>query len=316
MSDNSKSKTPHDPSGMSQLHEQMKLAQQRQAQEAKSGRAAAGTVSAIPATQECFQVELPSRSVLYSTDAGDHVFPNGIVRLRPMGSAEENLIFSPGGDAYTKIDTIINNCYLDGARWNPQELLVVDRFYLLFMLRINMFGKNYKTDFGCRYCDYQDPEMEMDLMEDLDVVRMDDGTIEPFNVRLPHKGSDVTFRLLRGKDEAEIQRFVKRSRMKGQKGQRSGSSLAEDDPQALRFRIARQLVSIDGADVTGNFERAYAFARSLQMGDTNEFRLAVDEVEPGLDTEIIVDCPGCGKTNRTRLPMNEEFFLPSGRMQR
>ena len=247
-----------------------------------------------------FTVELPSRGIYYLNEDGQQLLLEGKANLRPMGKQEEALLFQRGGDPVMKIATIVNNCYLDRDKVKAEDLLIVDRFYILFMLRVQMFGPVYEVPFRCSYCGHQ-RKMKINVMEELEVKQAKDEDIEPFNVDLPHCKQNVAYKLLRGKDEAEIARYTKRFRMQ---------STDAGDP-SNRYRIAKQILQIDGNDVDKT--SATKFADTLDMADANEFRLAVEEVECGIDLEIMHDCEGCGATVEFVLPFTIEFLQPGKR---
>lgn len=245
---------------------------------------------------EQFTVELPSRGVLY----GD-AMPGGKANLRPMGEAEERLLFQRGGDPMTKVQKIVDNCYLDGNKVTPGNLLMIDRFYILLMLRIQMFGPVYEIPFRCSSCNHQ-RRVHINLLDDLDKKDMVDGIAEPFEVTLPHCQKTVGFRLLRGNDEDQIAKHSKRMMMK--------STDFGDD--SARYRLGKQIVTIDGEEATD--KAAQDLAHGLDMADANEFRLAVEDVEGGVDLTLLQDCPACGYINENMMPFTVEFFRPSARL--
>jgi hypothetical protein len=244
---------------------------------------------------EMFTVELPSRGVLY-----EDKLPGGKVNLRPMGEAEENLLFQRGGDAVMKAHRIVDNCYLDAAKVAPGDLLMIDGFYILLMLRVQMFGPVYEVPFRCQACSHQ-RKTRVNILEELDKRDMADGVVEPFEVVLAHAKKTVNFRLLRRKDEEDVSKHTKRMLMK--------STDFGDD--SARYRIGKQIMSIDGKEVGG--EEAQRFARALDMKDANDFRLAVEAVEGGVDLTLYQDCPACGYANEYTMPFTAEFFRPSNR---
>lgn len=246
-------------------------------------------------TPEAFTVQLPSSGGLY-----DGNLPGGKATLRPMGAPEEQIIFQRGGDPLAKSSKIIDGCYLDAEKVTPGDLLMIDRLYILFMLRVQMFGPVYRIPFSCQRCNHQ-RKVDINIMDDLDVTRMGEDLEEPFEVDLPHCGSHIEFRLLRGKDEEEVSRHAKRVMLK---------STDAGDPSS-RYRIGLQIVTVDGDPVEK--QKAVEFAKSLDMADSNEFRLGVEAVEGGIDLMLVHDCEQCGYVNEFLLPFTAEFLQPSTR---
>lgn len=246
-------------------------------------------------TSEAFTVQLPSTGALY-----DGKLPGGKATLRPMGAPEEQIIFQRGGDPLAKSSKIISGCYLDAEKLPPEELLMVDRLYILFMLRVQMFGPVYEIPFACQRNDHQ-RKIKVNIMKDLEVKRMDEDLEEPFEVDLPHSGKHIEFRLLRGKDEDEVSRHAKRIMLK---------SSDAGDPSS-RYRIGLQILTIDSEKVEKS--KATDFALGIDMADANEFRLAVEAVEGGIDLMLMHDCEQCGFVNEFLLPFTAEFLQPSTR---
>lgn len=255
---------------------------------------------------ETFAVELPSRGVLYGGK-----LPGGKINLRGLGASEEALLFNQG-DAVLNISKIIDNCYMEAKSLPPGELLITDRLYILFMLRIKAYGSVYNNvPFRCVSCRHQ-RKIVINLLEDLSDKRMavdgDKVPTEPFEVILPHADVVVQFRLPRGKDELEIQRHSKRMLMQ--------SSDATDP--SYRYRIAIQLVAVgdrilDQSGVPADKQYAIQFASNLDMPDANAFRNAVNAVESGIDPMLYHTCESCGYINELIIPLTAEFFQPSGR---
>ena len=242
-----------------------------------------------------FTIELPSRGLLY----GDKL-PEGKINLRPMGEQEERLLFQEGGDGMRKVQQLIDNCYQDGDKVPACDLVVTDRFYILFMLRIQMFGPMYEIRFKCADCNHS-RKMNLDLLQDLDKTELPDDAKEPFLTTLSHNKTEIGFRLLRGKDETAIAKHTKRMSL---------SSSASNDTSS-RYRIAKQIVTLDGNETTE--EEALAFAKSLDMRDVNDFRLDTEAVEAGVVMTLVTDCPSCASVNEQILPFTVEFFRPSKR---
>jgi len=238
-----------------------------------------------------FTVQLPSRGVLY-----EGKLPEGKIVLRPLTTAEESILYSPSGDGVTKISNIINSCIVS-KDLPPEDLLLIDRFFILIDLRTRSFGPFYDVPLKCQFCDAQ-TKSRLDIREELEVKYMEDGLEEPFDVKLPICGDTLQFRLLRGKDELSIARYSKRIRMQ---------SVDVGDP-SYQYRLATQIVGVNGKELERLGKEQYV--KRLDMGDTNAFRLEVEKVEGGVDTTILLDCRNCGATNQMEMPFTIEFFRP------
>ncbi len=243
-----------------------------------------------------FTVDLPSRGLHYGG-----ALPEGKIMVRAMGEAEEALLFQRSGDPVTKIARILDNCYVDENKFPAQDLLETDRLYILFMLRVQMFGASYRIPYRCDECRFQG-KRDVDLMEELETIRLKDGCTEPFEALLPDCDQVVQFRGLRGSDSQAIRRKIRRAES------RSKDDEAISDP-TNRLRIARQITAIDEADCTE--AEAEDFAHSLTFADAQTFRTEAEKYESGLDPRVFVECPKCGFDNELTLPLTADFFRPS-----
>lgn len=253
--------------------------------------APAQTVKMDTGTNRAFKITLPSMGVPY----GDKV-PGGIVDLRPMTTAEEAILYNAAGDGVSKISNIINACFLSKSI-TTEELLLTDRFYILLMLRTRSFGARYDFPIRCASCGQQS-KTNVNLAEDMKIVPMDAGMVEPFDVNLPISGDVLSLRFLRGKDEARIAKHAKRMRLQ---------SSDPADPSYL-YRLALQIVAINGKE--SNLMTAEEYVRKLDVGDSKAMRIAMENAEGGVDTTIYVDCAQCGFANEMELPFTVEFFRP------
>jgi hypothetical protein len=280
----------------------------------------------MSAERNPFMVELPSRGLLYGENH------DGTALLRPMGDREEALLYQQGGDPAMKMAQIIDQCYLSGDTFPPDELLITDRLYILLMLRLEMFGPWYKIPFRCRECRHQE-ETTINVLEELNKIEMgvDPSTgetrdvREPFQMQYPlsRSGYQIRFRLLRAHDEKAIIREMRNARFGRQRGDTRIAAGTGDtrEPDSV-IRIARQIVEVGVPNESGDFDwKDYSYAQrvkfvhGLDMADRNEFRLEVESVEGGVDLTLLLDCPACGFTNKFLMPFTEEFLVPSTRLR-
>jgi hypothetical protein len=106
-------------------------------------------------------------------------------------------------------------------------------------------------------------------------------------------------RHLRGRDEVKISKHVKKVRLE---------STDPSDP-SYSFRQALQIVSVNGEEKP--LKALNKYVQGLQVADMTAMRLAMQEVEAGVDTKLVVDCLSCGHVNTPTLPFDLEFFRPS-----
>jgi len=238
-------------------------------------------------------VDLPSKGLYYE----DGLVQNGQLEIKPMSAREEKLVAGiKGNNVDDVIDVILSRCLV--TKITPEQLLVTDRFYLLFALRANSYGEDYKFDLTCPSCE-SSAKYTVKIPGDLEVVPPVDNEVEPFYTTLPDSKLAIQFRLLRGKDTKVIKNYVEKEIKKG--------NYTDGDPGYI-YRIAKHLVSVNGRAL--DMMTAMELVSRLSAKDCSFLKNQFDKRTPGLKTDIHVDCKICGKEITTDLPMTAEFFRP------
>jgi len=235
-------------------------------------------------------VELPSRGKFYGAAC-----PDGIVEMFPMTGREEALVSGMGASNITTIfDTLLKRCMKTGPP--VEELLTSDRFYLLFVLRSNSYGEDYTFTTKCPSCSARVNHTSK-VPSDFKILWAKDEWAEPFSVTLPRSQATVQFRLLRGKDEAEILQYARREEAKARL----------EDPSFI-YRLAKALVTINGK--TPEIQTAMTFIENLIGEDCSALKNAIDDVTPGAVTGVDITCTNgrCGDFFRVDLPFTGDFF--------
>jgi len=257
-------------------------------------------------------ITLPSHGIFY-----DDKLPDGRLEIRKMTAHEESILQSQGVDVYARLDTIMRNCVrVPDDRMKPGQFLISDRLALMLAQRIHTFGPLYKFTYPCPSCRHNN-RVEVDINKEFDTITPEDVVrkmeekgvadfklTEPFEVDLLDAQTKVQCRFLRGDDEIEILRRSKRMQMQG---------MDATDPSHL-IRLATSLVSV--SSVGPEWEKLKPvqkemWVRGLTATDTARIRIAVEERETGLNTNLIHTCRSCGAQNEVPLRFDAEFFLPS-----
>lgn len=249
------------------------------------------------------QLQVASKGLL----DGDN-FPEGRLHIEPWGTQEERLLISPNIDYDETINRLIVR--LTDCPLPPEDLLLADRQHIFIYMRCLSFGGDYSFSFQCSECK-EKVRHSMDLEKDLDVKYADDSDLlkalgcddvadfkEPFEFTLPLQQKRVAWRLLRGKDEMRVKRYVRKMTKK------HGS----DERYDYIYRAALRIVSVDGNEL--EITDAITFVSSLKGKDALAIRQAVDRVDFGLDTELEVKCRNCGYPNDLIMPIDKSFFRP------
>lgn len=95
------------------------------------------------------EIELPSRGRFYDDTDGP---ANGIISIRPMKGEEEQILATPRfvrkGQA---INMIFQNCIKE--QYRADQLLTIDRTYILIYLRGISYSPNYDVEVKCPDCE-------------------------------------------------------------------------------------------------------------------------------------------------------------------
>lgn len=268
-------------------------------------------------------MDLPSRGVLYrDRDTGTEFLPGGKILLRKMTTEEESILLSQGQQGLERIAKIVTNCVRlpeaagTPAKITPADFLLTDRMAILLALRTLTFRTPFYTyTYRCQFCGQtakatanlaedlpeRNPETIADrLLAEKKIASREEFTLaEPLDLHLPDRKVDIQVRFLRGHDEERIAKRAKRVRM---------ASNDTHDPSHI-YRMALQLVTIDGTEPREADREE--FVRKLSGEDSAYWRIAVDEIEPGLDLTVYPTCAGCGADNELSLPFTAEFFRPA-----
>lgn len=240
------------------------------------------------------EVTLPSSGKFYEGQ-----IPGGVVSIEPLGTKEEKL-FSAGYDSGAEvINKIFDACVASPV--DHRDLVLGDRMYLLLQLRAISYGSNYEFPFRCSECNRRSYK-DVDLTK-LPVIKAsgDDGM--KFTVTLPILGNELVLRLLTGRDEDKIRRYIKQVTAKS-KGRQTSAEYT--------YRLARRVVSIDG-DPTG-IRESMEFVESLKGQDSLAIRDAIIDADIGPDLDVEPICQHCQFENGPfSVPFNAEFFRPRRR---
>lgn len=223
-------------------------------------------------SETAIQVELPSECRAYNL--GDS--PEPIV-IRPMTFEDEKFLATTvkasGGAA---VDLLLDRC-VEGVK--VQDLLAMDKLYLLLKLREISYGDDYKTTIICRKCRTENPITV--LLSELPVNPVPDDFTDPVEVLLPTINKKAKVRLPRVRDEKILV-----------------------DPEVFMAQLWRFVAEIDGhtdkAILAGVVEK-------LPLKDMKTIINAM-KMDYGVETKVNFKCKSCGGAEVVDLPIDENFF--------
>jgi len=253
---------------------------------------------------------------------------NGIihdeVELRAMTGNEEDLLGNDKIPFLSRINSILANCVKRIGTITDQgqihravsELPSGARTHLLILLRVVTHWKavkdEYEMTFTCpqRGCGRESTH-KIDLLS-LDQFTMADPRVMITKVKLPDSGSEVSWCVMTGWRDHVLDVVV-------------GSDNRGD---LLSHAILVRLVDWDGERVelgvddflakdmkkmrmSKNAMKLLKRVKGLTVGDRETLRASFLDKEPGIDTDVEVECPGCGVVTETTLVVGQPgFFFP------
>ena len=238
------------------------------------------------------EVQLPSKGRFYDGTNGPS---NGIVSLRPMTGEEEQILATPRfvrkGQA---INMIFQKCIKENFK--VENLLTVDRTYLLLYLRGISYSSSYDVEVKCPECGAKfSTNVDLSSLY-VETCPMEYGPI--LEDVLPNTKLRFRYRLSTGKDEQEINDYRER-RMK-----MFGDSATDD---TLTYRTAQLLEEIDGINDKTELQ---ILLKNLPINDVSYIRGVINEPPFGVDTKIEIHCPSCSAEFSIDLPLETNFFFP------
>lgn len=236
----------------------------------------------------------------------DIVCPSGFAcTIRELQVREEDLIANPknrrGNKVVSKLLDSVTTQVTDWSIYKPTEggkvnwdkLLLGDRFYMLYRIRMLSYGEEYDFSFNCPECSKKCnatldlSTLEMKRLSDESKKILSEGGL--FETTLPRCGKKVKFRLLVGSDEKNIQTLTTKNK------ENISTSI-------LNYRV----MEVDDVKFTNKVE----FLRSLGSRDATFLRKEFDRVDCGIETGINLECIHCFSEVELDVKFDENFFFP------
>ena len=235
-------------------------------------------------------VELPSKGYFY---ADGHPLSSGKVEIKYMTAKEEDILTSQNLiQQGTVIDKLLQAVVVDKSI-KLDDMLIGDKNAIMLSARILGYGKQYEFT-------YEGEEQSVDLST-LEAVNMDFSKFtrgkNEFNFKLPTSEREVTFKLLNGKDEKDIESEIK-----------AKQKISKNQSSELTTRLKYMILSVDGAS-----EKSYInnfVDNEFLSRDSLAFRQYLSSITPDVDMNVeVVDSDG--KKTEVAVPITVRFFWPS-----
>lgn len=240
------------------------------------------------------EIQLPSLGKFYDGENGPS---NGRLSIRPMTGEEEQILATPRfvkkGQA---INMIFQKCLKEGTQFKSENLLTIDRTFLLIYLRGISYSPNYDVEIKCPECETKFSTTIN--LNSLYVESCPDNFGPILQDVLPNTKLPFRYRLSTGRDEQEI------TEHKDRRVKAFGDAAADD---TLTFRTACLLDEIDGIV---NKNELQILLKNLPIGDVSYIRNCINEPPFGVDTNVAIVCPSCYAEFEIDLPLEASFFFP------
>ena len=230
------------------------------------------------------EIELPSKGLVYLKD---NPLSSGKVEIKYMTAKEEDIL---SNQAYiengTVLDKLLESVII--SKINIKDLIIGDKNAVLIATRILGYGSEYKITINNKQQTIDLSELEN---KEFDKSTMLEGKNE-FSFTLPHSSTKITYKILDGHDEKNIER-----ELKGLKKLNKNAS-----PEAST-RLKYTLTSVNGETETKDireFVDNYFLAR-----DARAFRDHLRHTQPDVDLNDILD-----SGEEVTVPIGLSFFWP------
>jgi hypothetical protein len=230
-------------------------------------------------------IELPSKGLLYPES---NPLSSGKLEMKYMTAKEEDIL---SNQSYIQKGTVLDKLLeslIVTKEINVTDLIVGDKNALLIAARVLGYGKDYTFTY-----DGKEHEIDLSILENktFDESLIAKGTNE-FSYTLPSTGTEITFKLLTGKDELNINKEIE-----GLK------KIHKDSSPELSTRLKYMITSVAGdreAKTIRNFVDNYLLAR-----DSRALREYIRRIQPDVDLNYTLD-----SGEEVTIPINISFFWP------
>lgn len=262
--------------------------------------------------EEC---RLPSNGLYYGWE-------DGIVKVRAMGQTAEKILATPRlAQSGQSIEYLFRECCQFPDGFDPIDLLIGDRIFLLYFLRGITYGNLYEfavpcPNVNCNILSTHTYDLN-ELQRTIVFARQEMGR-EPFKVFLPYMSKVVDaevyvgVRFLRAGDANQIvqkKKILKNNVAKPSKRNPFDRKARQEQyDETVVENLEKVIVHV--MDETDPI-KIKAFIDRMHAQDTAVLREWIKDYTPGIDSGIEIHCPHCEQEFSIELPITETFFRPA-----
>lgn len=217
-------------------------------------------------------VDLPSKGRFYKDFAGAKVIP--------LLFEDEQKILMSKNKKINPINEIIAKC-VEGV--NTNELLDIDKLYLLLKIKEISYGPEYKFQLLCPACGVNANAVMP--ISDIPVKHIPDEIDDPREITLPVLKAKVKLRFLRSYDEPFFSK-----------------------PDDFFQNLYRLVISINDNKDPVFISKVI---KKLHIRDIKTIKNEINSRDYGVDTTFSFECPACSHKAIVNIPFDSNFFSVS-----
>jgi len=235
-------------------------------------------------------IDLPSEGKLYPKDSP---LSSGKIEIKYMTAKEEDILTSQNlikkGLA---IDTLLNSLIVT-KDVNLDDLILGDKNAVMVAARILAYGPEY-------VCEVTNPTSGTNISHTFNLaecpfIKLPEGITEnKFEIELPVSKTKVTFKVLTGKEEKEIERDLNSSK-------KIGTQISPELTTRLRYIV----IEVDG---DGSKSTINNFVQNMLARDSFTLRQKIQQVSPDIEMKQEIEIGG--DVVEVDIPLTTEFFWP------
>ncbi len=235
-------------------------------------------------------VDLPSKGHFY---VQGHPLSSGKVEIKYMTAKEEDILTSQNLiQKGVVIEKLLQSLIVDKSI-KIEDLLIGDKNAIMVAARVLGYGKNYQFTY-----DGEEQSCDLTSLEpvDIDFSKFPHGKNQ-FEYKLPNSERDITFKLLTGADENEIDKEIK-----------ALEKISKEQGFELTTRLKYMITSVDGKSEP-SYINNFVENEFLSV-DSFEFRKYLSSITPDMDMSTTITDSN-GKEQVITVPITVRFFWPS-----
>ena len=217
--------------------------------------------------------ELPSRGKFYEGFQG--------VEVEALTFLDEQKILNSKDGNIDIVSKLLDKS-LKGV--NVEDLLAMDKMYLLMKVREVSYGDNYEFNITCPGCG-SEIKTSLTLSEHLNMTQVPDDLEDPREIELPRLKVKAQVRFPRSREEVFL-----------------------SDSEEVYKNMYRFVVSIDGNPDPVFISKAL---KLMHIQDIKKLITEINKGEYGVNPRFIFECPECSHTETMAVPMDVGFFSVS-----